>query len=348
MTDANTTAGGTDHRSYGYDADGNRTSQTINGTNTTYTYNTADQATTTGYSYDADGNGTATPALSNLTYNPLNQTTGITKSGTTTNFSYAGGDQSTRTTANNIDASLSSLGTDIEASTGSVYHFYIRDPAGDLLAIVNDNAGTLTTRYTILDGVGSIIALTNGTGTVDDTTKYDPYGVVLSHTGSDYNPFGYVSGYTDSATGLIHLSARYYGPTDGRFTQQDPSGQESNLYAYAGDSPVNATDPTGLLFGSFGIQITIFHVVQIGIGVDVSSGGVNPFVDAGVGVSDSSSDSPIAPIATINPGEPSAGASGSVAECTYGVCDDTAGDESLDLTGATGISATGTYTFGAL
>ena len=344
LTDANTTAGGTDHRTYVYDADGNRTSQTINGTNTTYTYNNGDQATTTGYSFDADGNGTVTPTLSNLTYNPLNQTTAITKSGTTTSFGYAGGNQSIRATANNIDAALSSLGTDIEAITGSVYHFYIRDPSGNLLAIVNDNAGTLTTRYPILDGIGSATALTDGTGTVDDTWKYDPYGNVLSHTGSDYNPFGYASGYTDSSTGLIHFGARYDNPSDGRFTQEDPSGQEANIYAYAGDNPTNAVDPQGLLFISIGIQLNL-GPVHVGVGLDVGSGGVNPFVQASAGGSNTSEESPFSPIATVNGGSSASGGAANVTGCELGLCVDNTGATTLDLTGSSGFFATATYTF---
>jgi RHS repeat-associated protein len=283
LTDANTTAGGTDHRSYGYDADGNRTSQTINGTNTTYTFNNADQATTTGYSYDADGNATAIPGLSNLTYNTLNQTTAITKSGTTTHFVYAGGDQSTRITANNIDAALSSLGTDIEASTGSVYHFYVRGPGGNLLAIVNDNAGTLTTRYPILDGLGSVVGLTNGTGTIEDISSYDPYGNLLSHTGTDYNPFGFAGDYADGATGLMHLGARYYNPTDGRFVQQDPSGNAANPYGYAGANPTNIVDPSGL----WGISLggSVCFGICLGVSVTVGTGGVSVSGEAGVGPS---------------------------------------------------------------
>lgn len=41
------------------------------------------------------------------------------------------------------------------------------------------------------------------------------------------------------------FGARYYDPTLGRWTQQDPSGQEANAYAYAGCDPVNKVDPTG-------------------------------------------------------------------------------------------------------
>ncbi|MEU8295181.1 RHS repeat-associated core domain-containing protein [Streptomyces pseudogriseolus] len=37
-------------------------------------------------------------------------------------------------------------------------------------------------------------------------------------------------------------------PTLGRFTQPDPSGQETNPYLYAGGDPINRMDPTGLGF----------------------------------------------------------------------------------------------------
>ncbi len=44
---------------------------------------------------------------------------------------------------------------------------------------------------------------------------------------------------------------RYYDPSLGRWTQQDPVGgslgdlNSANLYAYAGDDPVNLVDPSG-------------------------------------------------------------------------------------------------------
>ncbi|WP_033238045.1 RHS repeat-associated core domain-containing protein, partial [Streptomyces albidoflavus] len=52
-------------------------------------------------------------------------------------------------------------------------------------------------------------------------------------------------GYRDD-TGLYHFAARYYDPNIGRFTSQDPSGQDKNPYLYAEGDPVNRIDPTGL------------------------------------------------------------------------------------------------------
>ena len=52
----------------------------------------------------------------------------------------------------------------------------------------------------------------------------------------------------DQETGLYHLGARYYDPQLGRFLSEDPIGIAGglNLYAYAGNDPVNRRDPSGL------------------------------------------------------------------------------------------------------
>ncbi|WP_435879361.1 RHS repeat-associated core domain-containing protein [Streptomyces mutabilis] len=58
-------------------------------------------------------------------------------------------------------------------------------------------------------------------------------------------PYRYAGAYADP-TGLYKMGHRYYDPTLGRFTQPDPSGQETNPYLYAAGDPINNLDPSGL------------------------------------------------------------------------------------------------------
>jgi RHS repeat-associated protein len=53
----------------------------------------------------------------------------------------------------------------------------------------------------------------------------------------------------DAETGLYYFRHRYYDPELGRFTQTDPMGyaDSMNLYAAFGQSPMNFSDPMGLL-----------------------------------------------------------------------------------------------------
>ena len=66
-----------------------------------------------------------------------------------------------------------------------------------------------------------------------------------------YECMALASGYYDVSTGLYKFGIRYYDPAIGRWTQRDPVGgslqetTKANPYVYAGDDPVNMTDPTG-------------------------------------------------------------------------------------------------------
>jgi RHS repeat-associated protein len=80
-------------------------------------------------------------------------------------------------------------------------------------------------------------------GTVISAALYDPYGAA-----SEGNPvFGYDGQYMDASTGLVNMRARWYQPGTGNFTSVDPAVETTNEpYEFAGDDPVNESDPTGL------------------------------------------------------------------------------------------------------
>ena len=61
-------------------------------------------------------------------------------------------------------------------------------------------------------------------------------------------PFGFVSAWTSSVTGLVQMRARWYSPRLAQFVSQDPLGyvDSFNQYTYVGMDPVNGWDPWGL------------------------------------------------------------------------------------------------------
>lgn len=234
LTQAATTGGPT--YSYGYDADGNRTSDAAG----THAFNSANQLTDSGYAYDQDGNMTASPAVTSLVYNGVDQTSSITKAGVQTPFSYAGTGQAERTAAGSITAQNGALGVETETAAG-VTTTYIKDPAGTLIYEHSPAAGDY---YYYFDGLGSVIGLVNPSGQQRAAYTYDPYGSNATASALNGtlppNPWRFTSGYLDASTGFYHLGIRYYDPTTGRFTQRQGTG-----YLYVGDNPVNGTDLSG-------------------------------------------------------------------------------------------------------
>jgi RHS repeat-associated protein len=68
-----------------------------------------------------------------------------------------------------------------------------------------------------------------------------------SHLGA-YAWWGSLISGSRDASGQMYMRNRYYDPTSGRFTQEDPIGLAGglNLYGFAGGDPVNFNDPYGL------------------------------------------------------------------------------------------------------
>ena len=101
---------------------------------------------------------------------------------------------------------------------------------------------------------GSTVAITNASGSVIDTLKYDTYGNVLEHIGNSYVIFGYNGrdGVVTDNNGLIYMRARYYSPELHRFINADvlhgeiSDSTSLNRYSYVNGNPVSFVDPFGL------------------------------------------------------------------------------------------------------
>ena len=70
----------------------------------------------------------------------------------------------------------------------------------------------------------------------------------MTITGTSSNPYQF-TGRENDGTGLYYYRARYYSSALSRFISQDPiglGGGDLNFYTYAGNSPANQSDPSGL------------------------------------------------------------------------------------------------------
>jgi RHS repeat-associated protein len=122
---------------------------------------------------------------------------------------------------------------------------YVYGPDGSPIEQI-DQSGTPS--YLHHDQLGSTRLITDQNGNAAGSFTYSPYGTLTASTGTASTPFGYAGQYTDPETGFQYDRARYYDPGTGQFLTRDPLAElTGESYSYAGDNPVNATDPSGLL-----------------------------------------------------------------------------------------------------
>ena len=117
------------------------------------------------------------------------------------------------------------------ADNGTLYQRYVPGPGVDEVVVAYAGSGTGARQLLLADERGSIIALTNTSGTAIATNSYDEYGVPsAANTGR----FQYTGQIWIAEAGFYHFKARDYSPTLGRFLQADPVGYGAgmNLYAY--------------------------------------------------------------------------------------------------------------------
>jgi len=251
---------------YGYDAVGNRTTRVLGGTTTYWGYDDNNKLTKIGatqggndlatFGYDSNGNMTSVSGTmfgsKTMAYNDDNRMTSIAYGGGTDLYYYT------------------YTGLRYRARLGGTYYRYLYN--GERVLEELNDSGTMQARYTTEDGsyygqwlhlyrpsgtlsrfpmydnIGSARGLLDASGTATDWYELDTFGRQVSSSGTTPNPyrFGGAWGYITDPSGMLQLGARYYWPELGRFVSQDPIRHERNWYAYAGNTPTRATDPTGL------------------------------------------------------------------------------------------------------
>jgi RHS repeat-associated protein len=256
---ASVTKNGATSESYGYDGNGNRTSATVAGVAVSAAYDDQDRLNQYGgetFVYDAAGDlstRTIGAQVTSYQYDQLGNLLAVTLPDGTAVTYLVDGDN--RRIAKKVNGSL-------------VKAFLYRDdlrPAVEL-----DGPGTVVSRFIyagksapatmikegvtfrlITDQAGSVrLVVDAASGAVVQRMDYDSFGNVMLDTNPGFQPFGFAGGLYDPDTRLVRFGARDYDSSAGRWTAKDLigfAGDDTNLYRYARNDPVNRLDPFGLL-----------------------------------------------------------------------------------------------------
>ena len=247
---------------YTYDADGNRLTNTTNGTTSTYTY------PTTSNKLSSVKTGGVARKFTYLANGDISKDTRSSTS-TTAAFSYNDRNFNGKVTINGVVTTYkqNALGERMIKTTGTSITDYQYDLNGHVIAESNGSTGAVTREYVYLDDMplaqiesnGTIYYLHNDqTGTPQKMTDasenvvwdriQQPFGETVSITGSATNNLRFPGQYADSESGLNDNLNRSYNSTLGRYTQGDPIGLAGgiNLYGYVENNPVIGVDPQGL------------------------------------------------------------------------------------------------------
>ncbi|MFF3412596.1 RHS repeat-associated core domain-containing protein [Streptomyces sp. NPDC002742] len=218
----------------------------------TLTSVTVDGGTAKSYTYDEQGNTTKrygpTGTAQSLTWDIEGELTHLTEDTKSTDYLYdANGELLIRRGPVNTVLYLAGqeLHYDTAAKKFTAQRYY---PAGDATAV-----RTETGLSWMVDDHHGTASMTVDATTQAVTRRYTkPFGEARGATPSTWpDDKGFLGKPTDVGTGLTHVGAREYDPASGRFLSVDPvlapdDHESLNGYAYANNTPVTMSDPTGL------------------------------------------------------------------------------------------------------
>lgn len=202
---------------YSYDLAGNRTSVVEDGATTeTRSYNAANQVV--GWQYDDAGN-LLNNGSANYSYDALNRLLTTTSAGQSRANTYNG---------DNVLVAQVANGTTTR---------YTQDLVAPLAQVLQLTQGVTTTDYVYgserlfelagiqrtwhtSDALGSLRQTLDNAGAPLSALHYDPWGTPES--GTTPAPFGFTGEVQDTASGLVHLRARWYQPNQATFLSRDP------------------------------------------------------------------------------------------------------------------------------
>lgn len=150
--------------------------------------------------------------------------------------------------------------------------------------------------YIHTDHLGSVYALTDAAGQVQQRYSYDAWGKSRNALTWDDSPDfmtlplfqrGFTFHESLDIDGLICMNARVYSPILGRFLSPDsfvqfPNDFQSlNRYAYTFNNPLTLTDPSG--HASLGKLLKDNIGAIVGIGIAIATGGAGSFLVSALG-----------------------------------------------------------------
>ena len=206
-------------------------------------------------SYDSNGNliGDASAPLGTATYqfDQKNRLTSASNSQHTANYAY---DPFSRRASKTVDGTstvfvddASRTLADYNSSGSEIQHYvYGADSAPVVVEVFNGAATPTSYSYLYMDKLGSAVLQAGPGGKIGQTSGYSPWG---ESSNTMNTPYRFAGMRLDAETQLYYDNARYYSPAQGRFLSPDPIGAKGgiNIYAYVGNDPLDATDPTGLV-----------------------------------------------------------------------------------------------------